>query len=209
MALEGIDANEEHSSAGADLGTLLNKRNALVGAIVVGVVVLFVALLGKRKEVPVADEANPIPSLVVPRNYDDAVSLLKNRQTAQEGLHVLDSLVNRNDADATYLLSRLYFKSKRTGDLFPDSIRQMQGNAQLDIDFDKAHELLLKVVELNPRHYHALYELGCDYLGGSARTDAVERNLDKAKEYFTAAMENAVGDSYYQELIQEMLSRFM
>ena len=139
-----------------------------------------------------------------------AANLLKEPSTAQEGFDQLNTMANQKDADAIFLLSRLYFKSKSASDMISDSIRAMQKALDIAVDYNKAHELLLKTVEINPENYYALYELGCDYLGGEARTDAVERDIEKADKYFKAALKYAEkgNDADYMERIQLQIDKY-
>lgn len=139
-----------------------------------------------------------------------AVHLMMEPKTAQEGIKLLTELSDNLDADATYLLSRIYFKSKSASDVSPDSVKAMQKSLDIQIDNSKAHQLLLKTLEINPNDYRALYELGCDYLGGEDRTDAVERDIEKADEYFTDALKQAIemGDNDYIEMVHKQTEKY-
>lgn len=139
-----------------------------------------------------------------------AVHLMMEPKTAQEGIKLLTELSDNLDADATYLLSRIYFKSKSASDVSPDSVKAMQKSLGIQIDNSKAHQLLLKTLEINPNDYRALYELGCDYLGGEDRTDAVERDIEKADEYFTDALKQAIemGDNDYIEMVHKQTEKY-
>lgn len=140
-----------------------------------------------------------------------ACAMMKDPATAQQGLKLLTTLSeNNNDADATYLLSRLYFKSRKADDLYPDSVRVMQQNLGIGTNNKRAHELLRKTATLAPHNYFALYELGCDYMGGHARTEAVERDLKTALKYFKQALQYATTahDNYYMERIQQKIEVF-
>lgn len=206
VALEGLDINDGHGSDGLDRDFLLKKvLPALLALVLLGVLV-YVLTKSEGNGAQDFPDGRPVENVDVDR-YATAVSLLKSADTATKGLEILDSLVTAEHSDATYLMSRLYFKSKSLNDLYPDSIRLMQGKLQIPVNHEKAHELLLKTVELDPDNYQALYELGCDYLGGQSRTTAVERDLDVAESYFNSALQYAEGDSYYEELIEDKLSR--
>lgn len=139
-----------------------------------------------------------------------AVHLMMEPKTAQEGIKLLTELSDNLDADATYLLSRIYFKSKSASDVSPDSVKAMQKSLDIQIDNSKAHQLLLKTLEINPNDYRALYELGCDYLGGEDRTDAVERDIEKADKYFTDALKQAIemGDNDYIEMVHKQTEKY-
>jgi len=140
-------------------------------------------------------------------NMASACAKLKDPATAKQGLAVLEKLAEGNDADAVYLLSRLYFVSEKADDLCPDSIRQMQQALSVGPDNGKAHSLLLRTIELEPANYYALYDLGCDFMGGVVRNKAVERDVERGYEYFEKAMQYASSahDDYYMKLIQQKL----
>lgn len=131
---------------------------------------------------------HPAPEL---EGIAKAANMMKESKTAKEGLKLLTDMSNQGDADATYLLSRIYFISKEERDYIPDSVRIMQNALNIKTDYDKAHELLLETIRLSPNNYHALFELGCDYMGGDSRTDAVSRDIQKADQYFSKALEYA------------------
>lgn len=159
-----------------------NKRLwiILVAAIVVVAVVVISVLVVKNPQ----QESNI-------SNYDRAVMMMKSGQSAQEGLRLLEQLVDNGEADATYLLSRLLFESKKIDDYVPDSVKQMKRNTSITPNNDRAHKLLEKAIELNPQNYYAIFEMGCDYMGGEARTDAVERDTEEALKYFKQALKYA------------------
>ena len=171
----------------------------LVASFVAAFAVIAAILLMKQK--PIDEELVGIVK---------AAHLLRNEATTQEGLSLLSELSDEGDADATYLLSRLLFKSKSANDFCPDSIREMQHAGKIAVDNKKAHALLLKTIEQNPEEYHALYELGCDYLGGDARSDITERDIRKADGYYKSALKYAQskGDSHYVELIQQQMEKY-
>ena len=136
-----------------------------------------------------------------------ACSKLKDPATAKQGLAMLEKLAEGDDAAAVYLLSRLYFVSEKADDLCPDSIRQMQQALSVSPDNAKAHSLLLRTIELEPTNYYALYDLGCDFMGGAVRNKAVERDVERGYGYFEKAMQYASSahDEYYMKLIQQKL----
>lgn len=142
-----------------------------------------------------------------------ATNLMRQTDTAKDGFVLLKDLANNGDANATYLLSRLYF-SRVHNEYDADSIRIMRQSLTdaggIKTDFVKAHELLLKVVELNPHDYHALYELGRDCLAGVSRDHEKELTIEDfrlANDYYTKALEyaKAQGDQDYIERIEEQM----
>ena len=124
----------------------------------------------------VAPEVAPAPvPEPAPVTFGSAVAALHRAATASEGFAQLESLSKDGNADATYLVSRLYFKSKLKDDYCPDSITRMQKMLKIGVDNRKAHRLLEISIEQNPRNYQALYELACDYWKGAQRTEAVQK----------------------------------
>ena len=142
-----------------------------------------------------------------------AAYLMKESSTSKDGFDQLNSMVNEGDASAIYLLSRLYF-GKINNEYDPDSIRNMRqvllDDQLITTDFEKAHALLLKTLEKDPKEYHALYELGRDCLAGNNREHEVElgpEDFKTANDYFTKALEYAkeANDIDYVERIKEQL----
>jgi tetratricopeptide (TPR) repeat protein len=142
-----------------------------------------------------------------------AADMMKKSDTAKKGLALLNEMVLKNDADAVYLLSRLYF-GRNNSEYDPDSIRNMRqillDGGFIESDYKKAHALLQKTIEINPKDYHALYELGRDCLAGLNREheiDLKQEDFKQANEYYTKALEYAkeANDVDYIERISEQL----
>ena len=142
-----------------------------------------------------------------------ASHLMKEPSTSKEGFDLLNSMANEGDASAIYLLSRLYF-GKMNNEYDPDSIRNMRqvllDSQLITTDFEKAHALLLKTLEKDPKEYHALFELGRDCLAGNNREHEAElgpNDFKKANEYFTKALKYAHenNDVDYVERINEQM----
>lgn len=153
----------------------------------------------------VAPEVAPAPAPEpAPVTYGSAIAALHRAATASEGFAQLESLSKDGNDNATYLVSRLYFKSKLKDDYCPDSITRMQKMLKIGVDNRKAHRLLEISIEQNPRNYQALYELACDYWKGAQRTEAVQkRDADKAIDCFCKAMDHAkrANDRLYIRMI--------
>ena len=153
----------------------------------------------------VAPEVAPAPvPEPAPVTFGSAIAALHRAATASEGLAQLESLSKDGNADATFLMSRLYFKSRLKDDYSPDSIVRMQKLLKIGVDNRKAHRLLEISIEQNPRNYQALYELACDYWKGAQRTEAVQkRDADKAIDCFCKAMDHAkrANDRQYIRMI--------
>lgn len=117
----------------------------------------------------------------------------------------------KDNSDAMYLLSRLYYKPINAGGL-SDSIVKMQLNLSGIVEPNNkvAHDYLLNIVKQTPDHYMALYELGLDYLAGIDRTGGEERDLEKSETYFKRALDAALqkGDAVFSEKIKGQLSIF-
>lgn len=156
---------------------------------------------------PVVQTKAPTKSAI---SYGGAIALLHNGKSSTEAMAQLSDLSNKGNAEASFLLSRLSFKSLKDGDYCPDSIKILRAEANVVVDFAKAHELLEKTIAQNPKHYQALYELGCDYLGGNSRTTAVDRNVKKADTLFSKALElaHAAGDDFYVSLITSQMNKY-
>lgn len=159
--------------------------------------------------VPSADEYSDKGKAQHEESFEKAIGLLHSTDKVL-GLSMLEKLSENGDAEASFLLSRLYFSSLKVDDYCPDSIRQMQKDFNVKIDFEKSHKLLEKTVVQNPRHYKALYELGCDYLGGKSRTEAVKRDIKTADKYLSEALEYArvVDDQFYISLIENQMEKY-
>lgn len=135
--------------------------------------------------------------------------------TAEDGIKNLKILSDNGNSEASYLLSRIYFRSKLEKEFFPDSILKIQenlkrNNVAINVDYDYAHRMLQKAVEQNPENYKALYELGCDFWKADQRTDAVKtRDGKRAEELFRNARNIAlnVSDRKYMQLIDNLLKR--
>ena len=116
-----------------------------------------------------------------------AVDDLKSATTAQQGIDKLNQAIDKGgkeSVEATYTLAQLY------GRVYSDKTVLANVEKLLPKDSKKAHELNEKAVSLDPTYYPSLYELGCDYMAGDAR-GAVERDIEKAREYFTKGIKYA------------------
>lgn len=151
---------------------------------------------------------NPAPPLPH-KGFTQAVNYLHSGSEAQKGMKILDSLSVSGNADATYLLSRLYFRSNAAQDVCPDSIREMQISAQIEINNDKAHELLALTLRQDSSCYRALYELGCDYYGGESRSPEYSRDTKEALRLFRQALGYAreANDNEFVSRIQSNIQK--
>lgn len=135
-------------------------------------------------------------------SYNRAVSLLSNKDTAEDGLAMLYSLADNNDYNSTFLLSRLYFNSPDSVKIgaFSDSIACFRNNLGILAQNQEAHRLLKRAVVINSEDYRSLFELGCDYKsknrGATFNTDSAYIYLNKARQLATKA-----GDKEYERAI--------
>ena len=143
-------------------------------------------------------QTNDLPQ----ESYIRAVNLLSNKDTAKEGLAMLESLANKKDYNSVFLLSRLYFNSPESVKIgaFSDSIARFRNNLGIMAQNKEAHRLLKKAVVLNPEDYRSLFELGCDYKskkrGATFNTDSAYIYLNKARHLAVKA-----GDKEYEQAI--------
>lgn len=179
----------------AEFRVALNKETkqsfALLGTIVGGVAatVLTAFLFWNLTKDPKPDEERqPLRN----STYQEAVHLLKSANTRTAGIEMLKELAHKNDYNATYLLSRLFFDAqyKKKYDQVPDSIWQLQMAAQIKPDYKEVPQLLQKAVKINPNDCNSLYDLGLEYFVGN-RESLEERNVTKAREYLNKALEVA------------------
>lgn len=148
-----------------------------------------------------------IPHPVI--SYEQALSLLNDTSKADSGLIQMQSLSEKGDFNATYLLSRLYYKGE---DYVDPSIKKIQKNCGIQCCNKKSHELMKEAVELNSNNYKALYELGTDYLAGEKRTgipNSESRKLPKSYSLLSKALSLADknGDYFYSRMIKKQISR--
>ena len=79
-------------------------------------------------------------------------------------------------------------------------------------DYEKAHQLLLEVVKINAKNYHALFELGRDCIAGNDRNYEFDLTVEaarKANDYFQQALKYATEqkDAEYIERINEEINK--
>lgn len=163
------------------------------------------------------DNIEPTPGKISIRQataqdvYNEAVNMLRIPHTADRGLELLDSLSETNHHKASYLLSRIYFESEKDGDYCSEEVKEFKRNLHnIRPDNKKAHELLIQTVQYNQKDYKALYELGCDYLGGNQRNKSVARDISSAHECLNKAKQyaEASNDTLYTKLITEKLEGY-
>lgn len=121
-------------------------------------------------------EAKPAPRPVsVTMTYGDALAGLLTKSKAGDALRRLKELSGMGDGRATYLLSRLYFKSRMADEEMADSIVRLRSAAGIQPDNRYAHAMLEKAVGQDAKNHHALMDLALDYWKAGQRTEAVEK----------------------------------
>lgn len=124
---------------------------------------------------------------------NEALNFLLDPVTVDSGLSVLNKVITkkyRSSSDAACLMGRLCYEDKDPSDTI-QSIKNNLGN-KLVSDNKKAHEMILLALELDSTSYKALYELGCDYYAGEARTGGLEsRSIEKALNCFEKGLKFA------------------
>lgn len=200
------------------------KPWALIAAIAGVFVILAIAavtllLMLPKDETTTAEsevtEASTIETTNPVVNIDKIESMLRESSTALEGWQLLCNLVNQgNDADACFLMSRLCFNHEvndKTLELRQiQRILKRQNAVDFYIDDEKALELLNKTIELNPKHYKALYELGNYYLSMAPKEGDFYKYIPMADNYFRQSLEWAskVNDTDYYDLIKDKMASY-
>lgn len=216
-----LDRLNSTSGSSFDWNTL---RNYMLGLFICGLLGYgtYYYFSRSKSDFPVVDEQEETV------NYGSAMKAIKDHHDISKMIQLSES----GNSDATYLLSRLYFKSKTpntVGDFIfdvqrfeyqSDSISQLKKSLAIEPDNIKAHNYLKKAIEQNPKHYQALFELACDYWRSNDRTEAVavsgqieeqrkqiEEQRKQAKEYFLMARSCAkeVGNLDYVAMIDAYL----
>lgn len=113
----------------------------------------------------------------------------------------------KSSAEAAYLLGRLYYEKIESDSI----LQQMKLNTanMLNVDNSTAFHYDTLSVQLDKTNYKALYECGCDFLGGKDRTNIENsRDTEKAKSYFISAYRYAseAGDMKYIEKCKRRLN---
>lgn len=146
-----------------------------------------------------------------PKTVADATQLLMNKSTAREGWDLLNSLVEKDDYDATFLKSRILFDPTASGLrdqdalFYSDDWKLMRENRGIEADNRQAHILLKHAFDIYDKDHVSLYELGCDYMSGN-------RGCDREAQYAKWCFEQAQkvlppGAELYKKELDGMLSR--
>ena len=154
-------------------------------------------------------EAPPVKEV---KTTNKAISLMMDRNTASEGLSMLNDLVKEGNYDATFLKSRIYFDpSGNSKDklFYDEDWAKMRQNCGITTDNTEAHLLLLKAFNINDNDYVSLYQLGCDFMSGQR---GCERNTKYAAWCFNKASSlletsNSIEVEQYRQEIKSKLER--
>ena len=163
------------------------------GALVAIIVCLVIFWPKSNGEDPIPEPEEEIAGREVAQFSMTAIRKeLLNPSEAKAGFKKLQTKADEGDAEALFILSRLYAVSSGSFTLHDDFVT-MQANLEGTVSRDpaKAHKLLLETVEKKPDSYPALYELACDYWEGESLTGGEPRNLRQAKELLDKAYKYA------------------
>ncbi len=143
---------------------------------------------------------------------DEVQEMIAIPTQAEKGVHLLDSLSRSGNSRATFMLSQLYFVSKKNeeADAQTDYVIKARENAKVVPNNYTAHRLLEKAIDQDETNYEALYQIALDYIGGTSRTDAVERDVPKAETLLRKARLAAEdrGDQEFRQRIDSVISLY-
>ena len=203
VALDQLGSSATTTSFFPELTDSTRPALRIIGGVLVAACVVTAALIfWPESSTDALSSDNPADK------YAAAIQLLHDTDDHTAGMEALQQLSANGDAQASYLLSRLYFRSKMEDDACPDSILNMRRQLHITQDNESAHKLLQQAVAQNPDFYQALYDLALDYWKAGQRTEAVpERDGLKAEMYFNQARVSAekAGDSIYVKMIDKYL----
>ena len=190
---------------------------AAAGLVIVGLVVYFATRPPKPPKPPkplvdqpevVVEEPEPVTVKeevpeTAPPSMDRATELLKDKNTAKEGLDMLQQLVEENNYEAIFLMSRIYFDASVMNDrkeFLVSDWSTVRENCGVKADNVKADNLLWQAFEKNEADVAILYELGCDYMW---KGRGVAPNSSNAKWCFDRIVElTEEDDQYHQKAIK-------
>jgi serine/threonine-protein kinase len=181
-----------------------NPKLIIGGGVAAALLVGIIAMVSHRSS---SDSDSPAIAPIENISYEKAATMLRIENLASDGFAMLKQLAEQDDAQALFLLSRLYFKSGEESDITntTDSLEEVRQWLGINIDNARAHSLLVKAVNLNQSDYHAEYELGCDYKSNLRGTT---RQTDSAYIYLSDALKkaNINNDREYIDKITDKMS---
>lgn len=156
---------------------------------------------------PTIDDTPPRKEV---KTTDEAIHLMMNKASAQQGLTMLNELVQKGDYRAVFLKSRLYFDptgNSKDAVFYKEDWKKMQQNCGIVANNTEAHLLLMKAFNIKDDDYVSLYQLGCDFMSGQRGCD---RNTKYAAWCFNrannlaAAANTAEAEQYRKEIKSKM-----
>lgn len=204
VAVEKMEGSGNSSSFGDKLSNIFSPR--ILGGIAAVLAIAAAIFIGAKflgsggeSEDKSDSESNGI---------EQVMTMLKYETSAKEGFDQLQEIANKGDSEAQFLLSRLYCSETKDA---TEDVMKMKDNVGdlIKPDDVMAHDILLKLVEKDPKNYKALFELGLDYYRGQPRSGNENQNNDKAREYFNKAIDAAkeAGDVIYETKANKWLEK--
>jgi len=130
----------------------------------------------------------------VVEDYAYAERMLSSDSTARQGFELLQRLVEQQDYEATFLMSRLYFDASDDRDtlFYEKKWKAMRKSCNIDANNRKAHDLLMQAFELDAYNYVLLYQLGSDFLAAPPPNTSINRRgCEQNDEYARWCFEQA------------------
>lgn len=188
---------------------------AVAGVFVIAAVAAALFFLLPKDETTTAESVPESPTTETTdpvMNIDKIEGMLREPNTALEGWQHLRDAVAQNNAEAMYFMAYL----RLSHGLKDIEIRKLQRtledvNAEgFSVNDDKAIELLENTINLDPKHYKALYELGSFYLSKAQKEGDFDTYIPMADKYFKQSLEWAdkVNDTDYYDLIKDKMASY-
>ena len=189
----------ERTKEPSDNDNRKKKSVAIVVATLLLIGVLVYVLIPHHPNEELKEAKEEKEEVVVVNYYEKTLSMLSDKNTAETGRKLLDSLVKANDWQATFLLSRLYFDTRGIDTILYDKRwEKMRDNCGITPDNKMAHKYLFDAFKLNENDFMILYQLGLDFKAGPVR--GCDRKLDYALWCFDHADSCVNHTQYRQEL---------
>lgn len=205
------DPNKRPSASEiADLARTKSRSSSIKKPLIITLIALCLAIIVVVSFLLIPDK----PDDDITIEYAKVEQLLSASNTATEGLTLLQTLVDQNDYQATFLMSRLYFDNSDYRDtmFFEQKWANMRSYCGIQTDNKKAHDLLMQAFRLNENDYVALFQLGNDFMARDRR--GCDRNDSLALWCFNQIgllLENSKGTAVdrYREAATEKKQRIL
>lgn len=199
---------------------------AAAGLVIVGLVVFFATRPPKPPKPPMPDTlAVDTPKVEKKNRSNDSTTvtieeverLLMQQSTANEGLAMLDQLIDMGSYEALFLKSRIYYDPKAVKDNNGNELKKgnefydpkwetMRKDCGLEADNGRAHTYLLDAFHRNESDIAVLYELGFDFLYGSYGRGTGKKDWGRASWCFRSIDSLAkAGDPHKNNELKEIL----